>query len=254
MTDEFLGRGVVPLPPMPTSAPIAPSPEQAIEVRASMELARVTTDSRLLRIIQTATTLKVLEQFKVIETQEQYDQAIDAFEALKAAIKDLKNMKETSYAFHKRVYDLIRDFFNPIIKGIEQTKDHVGALIQRKKDADAEAAQRAQEAAVAQAQATGEAAVVDGVVQFDDTVPVPGNVVESAKGAKVHTRTHDTLEITDLVAFLKACISKSPRYAYLAGNINEIVAVNTGLVLKIAKEKKVKKVPGCEIVAVSKVV
>jgi len=219
-----------------------------------MELARVTADSRLLRIIQTATTLKVLEQYKVIETQEQYDQAIDAFEALKQAIKDAEAIRKDAVAFPTRITQLINGFFKPIRDGIEKTKDHVGVLIQRKKSADAEAAQRAQEAAVAQAQATGEAAVVDGVVQFDDTVPVPGNVVESAKGAKVHTRTHDTLEITDLVVFLKACISKSPRYSYLAGNINEIVAVNTGLVLKIAKEKKVKKVPGCEIVLVSKVV
>jgi len=215
-----------------------------VEVRASMELVKVTQDARMLGVIQAATRLAQLRQFGKIETQEQYDQAIDAFSAVKEALKTAEFIRHEYVDFPTTVVKLTNDFFRSVKDNLESTKAHLSQIIQAKKSADEAAAKRATEelAGMGPVVKTGS----DGVttVEIEPNIEIPKNVVMSAKGAKVHTRRDTVVKVVDLRAFLKAAMSKSTRNIWLNEGIEELVEVKVGVLKRLIIENKRSKVPG----------
>jgi len=238
-----------------TSAPIVTNKE----MEANLELAKAASDTRLLNLIQSASVLKQLKQFARIETQQQYDQAIDAFNSTKELVKDVEKIRHEYVDFPTSVAKLINGFFKPIRDGIESTKDHLGKIIDAKKRVDFDAAKALAKQQREKAAEIGEPVTVetsDGVREIvigADVLP-PNNVVSSAKGAKVHTRIGKEVKIVDLVAFLKACVSKAERNQWLAEHVESLVTVNESALLSLIKEGGKKKVPGVELVETSRTV
>lgn len=233
--------------------------ELSIEVKASLELVKVTQDAVLLQMISQATQLQQLRQFHKIETQAQYDQAIDAFDACKKLIAEWEAKRHWFVDYPTKVVDLINGFFRTVKDGMTATKTHLGKLIDARKLQDIEAANRAQvatnEAAAAQI-TTGEPPENGmGIVQLEPTpVQMPSNVVTSARGAKVHTRKDTVLQMKDLQEFLKACTSKSARNLWLSENAEKLVVVNLAALKQLMKENEKKVVPGIEVVEERKVI
>ena len=226
---------------------------QSLELKASMEVAKVAGNPALLGLIKRSTQLAQWKNFKLIENQVQYDQAIDAFNEAKSILKDAEDLRHGVVDFPTKVVSLVNALFKSVRSGVEGCKGHIGGIINVKKQADAAAAQRAADAAAAvmekeQVPQVVEDATGQSVVQFEPPpVEVPSNVVESAKGAKVHTRTDTVVEITDLVEFLKAVVSRNKRNVWLNENAGELVGVNLSVLKKLIAENNKKSVPGVAI-------
>ncbi len=243
------------IPAAASSTPADSQPTTSPELAANLELAKATMDSRIGQILQLGNTLKQLEKFQRIENQQQYDQAIDAFNALKEAINQTEDIRHQYVDFPTQVTKLINGFFKQIRDGLEKTKNHIGRIIQVKKDEDTAAAQRALEES--QAKTDAEGAIVpdgDGEIKFEPETQVPTNVVSSERGAKVHSRSDIHVEIVDLDEFLKACVSKNKRNLWLSENVSQIIDVKMAALRGLIKENKKKVVPGLEVRTISKVV
>lgn len=234
-----------------------------MELQANLELAKVTQDGAVMAVIQRGAQLQQFLQFKRIENQAQYDQAIDAFNAAKEAVQQCEALRHQSVDFQTKVVALKNAFFKTIRDGIERSKQHLGQLIDVKKQADlAVAKARAEEAArllnESGAGVNGVPIVQQdgvGVVQMQPPpVEVPGNVVSSARGAKVHTRTDTEFEVIDLVKFLKVCVSAGERNKWLSDHVGEFIEVKVSVVKKLAAENKKRKIDGVRIEQVTKTV
>lgn len=232
----------------------APPPQQStqgdmpIEVKAQVEMSRVTADSRFLTHVQRAAQIQQLERFREIETQEQYDQAIGVFSAAKDTLRELEELRKEYVAYPTKVVSMINGLFRQVRDGLERSKAHIGVLIDKKKMLDEAAARRAAEEAAKQAPEDRE--VEDGVtaVAVEPTPVVePSNVVESSRGEKVHTRVTEELEIVNLGAFLKACGSKAKKNEWLVPHVEEIVSVNLNKLRALMKENGKRSVDGVRV-------
>lgn len=222
----------------------------SIDMRASLELVQITQNDKFLSLLQLESVLKQLQQFHRIETQAQYSQAIDAFNATKLALKDCEALRHIYVDFPTKVADLINGLFKPIRDGLSNTKDHLGKIIDNKKLADEDVARRAQEAVIG-VQPVNIAAPQAGEqfapVQVSDVIPIPGNVVASERGAKIHTRKSIAVNITDLDAFLKACVSKNERLLWLGAAKSTFITINLPVLKALIEKESKRTVPGVEL-------
>jgi post-segregation antitoxin (ccd killing protein) len=232
----------------------APQP-QSLELRASLEVGKVASNPALLGLIARSTQLAQWKNFKLIENQVQYDQAIDAFAQAKGVLKELEVLRLSVVGFPTKVVSLINALFKSVRDGVEGYKGHIGGIINVKKQADAAAAKRAADIVAASAALVAdqppqvvESAGGESVVQFEPApIVVPGNVVESLKGAKVHTRVDTEVTITNMEALLKVIVSKSKRNAWLNENLEALVTVNRGVLKKLIVDNEKQKVNGIVI-------
>lgn len=234
--------------------PAVQQAEPNTDMLAAGKLAEVAGDQRFIAICQQSAQLSVFQQFKTIETPEQYDQAIDAFDASKKAVKDLEALRHTVVDYPTKFIKLVNGLFKQIRDGLEVSKKHLGVIINSKKAADEEAAQAAIEEQ--KDQTDGEAIVnEDGVVQMgDEPILPPSNTVESARGAKVHTRKDIEVEIEDMTAFLKALVSKNARYGWFVSVKEELIEVKIGALKRLIKDNGGKKIPGVKVTKVTKTI
>lgn len=220
------------------------------EMRASLELVKVAQDARFLECIAKATTLKVLEGFSRIEDDEQYEQAINAFDACKKAIRELETLRKEYVAFPTKVVSLVNATFKTVRDGLTGTKEHTGKMIDVRKQADLELnrqrLEEAREVSEEPVQTTDEAGVT--TVQFEPVVPeAPSNVVESVKGAKVHSRSETVVTVVSKAAFVRAVMGKNKRNEWMTKHAEEVLQVNMTLVKEIVKDNKKRKFPGLKV-------
>ena len=244
---------------MSTTEIVNTTPPQSLELKASMEVAKVAGNPALLGLIGRSTQLAQWKNFKLIENQVQYDQAIDAFSATKIVLKELEDLRHGVVDFPTKVVSLVNGLFKSVRDGVEKSKVHIGGIINVKKQSDAAAAQRAADAAALAAVDQTPQVVTnvsgENVVEFEPPpIQVPSNVVESAKGAKVHTRTDTEVSITNLELFLKAVVSKNKRNLWLSENAAGLVNVNLTVLKKLIAENGKKKVDGVSIEKVERTV
>lgn len=232
----------------PAAAPVP------LDVLANQELAKVMQDGRVTQLMTFTATLHQLLPVTVIENQSQYDQVIDAFDSAKKLLKLIEERRVEIVGFPTKVVSLINDLFRQLRIGVEIAKTHFGALIEAKKQFDAQNYAMSQQAAVEQGPQSVQ--IDDGIekVQFESTQEAPMNVVKSAKGAKVHSRTDIEVTIVDLVAFLKVLTSTNKRYADISALAGEIVEIKIGPLKKLIKEGNRKKIPGLKIEQTSRTV
>lgn len=245
MNDKFV--------PANTGAGDPTSPE-ALEAKANVELAKVLQDQRIAQIMQYTATLHQLLPVTAIENQTQYDQVIDAFDSSKKLIKLVEERRLSFVQFPTKVIKLVNNLFKQLRENVEIAKNHFAALIEAKKQFDAQVYERTHlEGATHDPQVTTSEDGV-GTVEFADEQQPPSNVVTSAKGAKTHSRTDVEIEIVDLPAFLKLVAGKNKRYEDLQANINQLIEVKMNVLKKLVKEGNRKSLPGLEIKRVSKTV
>lgn len=256
MNDQFIpmnqtaGVGSEPAP-APAATPINP------DTLAQNELIKITQDSRVLQILKYSAHLQQLLHVTSIQTQTEYDQVIDAFDSAKKLLKAIDAREEEMLGFPVRVVKLGKGLFKQLRDNVKIMKDHYGSLIDAKKKFDEGQYERtaaAAESVPAEPQTQqGDDGV--GTVTFDAQTPAPpNNVVTSAKGAKVHTRTGIELEVVDIIAFLKLVISKNKRNAAFNEAAAELVTVNFGPLKRIIKEGNRRSVAGIKITETSKTV
>lgn len=235
MNEQFKSSGEAGVPAVAE----APSPD----VLANQELAKVMQDSRVMQIIQYTGTLHQLLPVTVIENQTQYDQVIDAFDSAKKLIKLIDARRHEIVDFPTKTVKLINNLFKQLEGNVEIAKNHFGALIEAKKQFDAKQYALGQQ----EQKETTTAPVEDGVgkVEFGgEDAPAPGNVVQSARGAKTHSRTDIEVTVTDPVKFLKLIVSTNKRYSEFTP---ELVEIKLGAVKKLIKEGSKRSVPGLKI-------
>lgn len=252
MNDQFVPNNAG-NPPVPNVTAPPVMPEMSMEVKANLELAKATQDGRLLKILQQATMLKQLQQFKKIMDKTQYDQAIDAFKLSGELVNELEKIRHEYVDFPTLVTKLINQFFKTIRDGLQASKEHLGRIIDTKKQEDEAAAARIQKEQQEKIEA-GEPVVVekDGVevVQLTPdfvTTEAPGNVITSTRGAQVQTRKDLGIELEDLTEFLKVCVSKNQRNKWLSDHVEEVIEVKLTPLKKLIKENKKKSVPGLKL-------
>jgi hypothetical protein len=229
---------------------VAPPAQLTVDQRAATEFVKVAGDQRLIGLMLKSAQMQVYLRHPRIENQAQYDQAIDAFDAAKKVIKDAEDLRHEWVDLPTKLVSMINETFKKNVKDpIEVVKAHLGRMIDVKKGEDAAAAQRIQQQQVELA-ASGQPVVgEDGRVQVGAVeVQTPGNVVSSARGAKVHSRTETIVTITDLTAFLKIVCGTNKRFDWLQAHLDELVEVKIGVLKRLILEKgKVKSIPGVEI-------
>lgn len=230
------------------------SPVLDDDTKANMELVTVINDARIANILQWDAYLKQFQSFKKIETPEQYTQTIEAFDAAKERLKELEGLRHMYVDYQTKVVGLKNGYFRQVREGLERSKGHLGGLIQKKKDEDLAAAMRQREAeeALIEEQGSVEQVLEDGMnlVQTSGSEPVtqiPGNVVETSSGARVHSRETLTVTVYDKKELIKAAIGTNKRFGYLQEVFDEMVEINTAVLKRAIKGKaKIKKVPGVE--------
>jgi len=250
---------------IPAAAPVVP--QQTTDQQATIEFAKVAGDQRLIVLMQQSAQLSLFLPFKKIETLEQYDQAIDAFTASKKTIKDLETLRHSAVDYPTKLVKMINGLFKQIRDGIERSKNHLGLIINAKKQADDALAKAAEIEAEAKRQAAIDAGVPvipevidagDGVgeVQMEgNVIPViPSNTVESARGAKVHTRKDIEVEVVDLKLFLKTLASKNQRYEWFTDEAESLIEVKIGPLKALHKANSAKKIPGLLFKTVTKTI
>jgi len=228
-------------------------------IQANAQFAQVAADQRLLSLMQASAQLQLFQQFKKIETQAQYDQAIDAFTAAKEKIKDLEDLRKSVVAVPTKFVQMVNNLFRQIRGGIEKSKEHLGDIIDAKKQMDLQAAELAAKEASEKIK-EGEPEVVEedgvGTVQMGEggQTPPPSNVVESARGAKVHTRKDILVEVVDLKLFLKTLSSKNKRYEWFTEKADDLIDVKLGVLKQLVKDNRQKKIPGVKFKDITKTV
>jgi hypothetical protein len=257
MNDDFVSNN-----PTPPVTPVILTPEQSLELRANMELVKPATDSRFIDIMTKQIHWKGQHAATpaAIADDKQYKHAIDIFDEMKKQNKALEELRKEYVAFPTKVVSMINGLFKTVRDSIDLSRGIVGKLIQDKKSADEKAAlllvAQAEEKAKAGELESSE--IDDGVskVDFEPTLPeLPGNVVESGSGAKVHTRTSLSVEVMDLGEFLKIMTSKQNRLFWLTDHLAEVVKIDIPALSRILKENPTKrKINGLKIEKVEKVV
>ena len=238
---------------------LAAQTETDSAAQANVQFAQVAADQRLLNLMQASAQLQLFQQFKVIETQAQYDQAIDAFTAAKGKIKELEDLRKGVVAVPTKFVQMVNNLFKQIRDGISRSKDHLGDIIDAKKQKDLQAAELAAKEAAEKVK-EGEPEVVEedgvGVVQMGEgeQTPPPSNVIKSAKGAKVHTRKDILVEVVDIPLFLKTLSSKNKRYGWFTEKADDLVEVKLGVLKQLVKDNRQKKIPGVKVKEITKTV
>jgi len=226
------------------------------EALAQQEYAKVLQDNRVMQIMQYTGTLYQLSSVTAIENQTQYDQVIDAFDSSKRLLNLIEERRVEIVGFPTKVVRLINSLFKQLRENVETVKAHYSALIEAKKQFDQQQYALGQQAgaeAEPEAKPTGEPGV--STVEFDTpTESAPGNVVQSARGAKTHSRTDLDIEVTDIVAFLKVVTSKNKRYAPFHEAVEDLVEIKVGPLKKLIKKHKRRSLPGLKIGQTSKTV
>ena len=249
MTEQFItanGAGVAD----PASVP------QKVDhdALAQAEYAKVLQDGRVLELMTYIGTLYQLSNVTAIENQVQYDQVIDAFDSSKKLLKLIDERRIEIVGFPTKTISLINGLFKQLKENVDKVKGHFSALIESKKAFDK--AQFDMGTAETLSQEPQVVESDDGVstVAFAGEQEAPSNVVKSARGAKTHSRTDIEIEVTDLVAFLKVVVSSNKRYADFNAAASELVEVKVGVLKRLIKEGKRRKLPGVKIEHVSKTV
>lgn len=222
----------------------------SMEALAQQEYAKVLQDSRIAKIMQNTAILHQLLPMTVITNQTEYDQVIDAFDSAKKMIQYTEKCRVEIVGFPTKVIKMINELFKQLKGNVTIAKDHLGALIDAKKKFDKQMIE-------AGVQAVEDKPLEEGVTKINiegDLDEKPNNVVSSAKGAKVHTRTGLSVTIMDKVALLKMLVSKNKRYAPFTEALDDIVEINIGPLKKIIKENNRQKLPGLKIEQTSRTV
>jgi hypothetical protein len=164
---------------------------------------------------------------------------------------------------------MVNALFKQVRDGMLKSKDHVGRLIdvrkgeiereflRKKAEAEEQERERLEKIKKGEKQDVVTEEVTEGIekVQMEIKIPdAPENTVVSTRGAKVHTRQTESLEIIDLAAFLKLLVSKDRRNGWLVEKRGELVKIDTGLLQKLMKENKKAKVGGVKVVKDTKTV
>ena len=227
------------------------------EIRVAGEIAKVAGDVRVMNVVRLGAQLAQLRKFKKIENQEQYEQAIDAFGALKDGLKDLEETRHHYVDFPTKLVRYVNNFFKPIREDLENTKGHIGGLIDAKKLADQKAAEEeAGKVAEEQAQKSPEERGQGEVVSVGDGQEMPltpeleaatRNVVTSARGVSVHTRQREVCVIENLEDFLRQCVSRSERNKWLVEEIGSLITVDTVRLAKLLREAGKRRLKGVRI-------
>lgn len=220
---------------------------------AQAEYAKVLQDGRVLELMTYIGTLYQLSNVTVIENQVQYDQVIDAFDSSKKLIKLIDERRVEIVGFPTKTISLINGLFKQLKENVDKVKGHFSSLIEAKKSFDK--AQHEMGQLVQDRDAVLHESG-DGVstIEFTGDQAPPSNVVKSARGAKVHSRSDIEIEITDPIAFLKVVVSSNKRYADIHAAVGELVEIKVGVLKRLIKEGKRRKLAGVEITQVSKTV
>ena len=242
----------------------------SLEVRANIEYAKAAGDPAFLEFLQLQVKWQPIEgNLKKLAGDEDLNKAVDLFDEMKVAIKNLDDLRLQHVAFPTKVVSMVNSLFKQVRDGMLKSKDHVGRLIdvrrqeverefQRKK-AEAEEQERKRLEAAKKGE-VGEVVVEEvatGVekVQMEIQVPdAPENTVVSTRGAKVHTRSTESVEIVNLEAFLKLVVSKDKRNGWLVERRKDLITIDTNLLGKLMRDNKKNKVKGVRVEKVTKTV
>ncbi len=223
--------------------------ELPLDIRASLEVAKVTMDQTVLGLIQLETQVKQLRQFHQIENDVQKSQTEQILLTCKKGVESLEGLRHKYVDFPTKVVDLTNAFFKPVRDGFQQTKDHAEKLLAKRKEAETQAAQRAQENVQTHVVTGGG----ESVVPVEQNIPLPGNVVLSTRGAGGVRQASDKqieVKVVDLQAFLKACTSKNERLIWLSQRAGEFVDIRTEKLKMYILQQHKRKIPGLEITEV----
>lgn len=234
------------------------------EMKANIELAKVSAEPGFLGLVQQQISWRgVCGSLVKVENAEGAKALTDHFDGMKKDLKALETLRLSKVAFPTKVVRMINGLFKQVKDGIESDKGKVGGLIADWNVRETERVERLRREVEEQkekgeVQVTKEEAGEDGVgkVQFGTPVPdLPGNVVESARGAKVQMRSGLEVEVTDLGEFLKLLVSKSEGNKWISDAKAELITVNVNVMAKLLKANpKRRNVKGLRIKKVSKAV
>jgi hypothetical protein len=242
----------------------------SLEVKANIEYAKAAGDPAFLEFLQLQVKWQPIEgNLKKLVGDDDLNKAVDLFDEMKVSIKNLDDLRLQHVAFPTKVVSMVNSLFKQVRDGMARSKDHVGRLIdvrrqeverefQRKKlEAEEQERKRLEKAKKGEKQDVVTEEVAEGIkkVQMEIKIPdAPENTVVSTRGAKVHTRQTESLEIVDLAAFLKLLVSKDKRNGWLVEKRGELVKIDTGLLQKLMKDNKKAKVGGMKVVKESKTI
>jgi uncharacterized membrane-anchored protein YhcB (DUF1043 family) len=242
---------------IPTSTP-APNPE----MQATIKLAEVTADSRVLQLIKVnALWQQVLTTVKKIKTPEEYNNAVELFDKVKKALKAKEEIRHEYVDFPTKFAALVNTMFRPMGEGFEKVKAHLSKVIsdydrreREKVEAErkaAEEAQKKQEAAESPTEEVVESSSGVGIlVQMD--IPMPPEVPTVHKtptGARVQMRETLECELTDPIKLLKAIVSVAERNKVYS---LDLIEFKMPAIRKLCEGKR--KIPGVKWERVRKAV
>jgi len=235
------------------------------ELRASMELARAASDARFMAIVKKGAAWagqKAATPAK-IENDEQYGTATAIVKDMKSTLKSLEAVRLEYVAFPSKVVKMMNDLFRTTRQGIEGQRDFLQKLIARR-DNELEQ-ERARQLAEAARLNEGQAAEVDDGVSKVQFAPggggegrayvAPSEIgggVESSRpvaGPQVAKVQDYSVEVVDLVKFLKQLVSKGKGNVWIADRAAELVTVNVEAVKEAMRANPSKRgIGGLKIV------
>jgi hypothetical protein len=238
------------LPPSITGSQVT---KKDPKVQAAIKLGQVTTDQRVLNLLRAGALWKqTIQTVKGIENEAAYSNAIDTFTKIKAAIKEAGDIKGEYIDFPNEFVKLVRNMFRPLEKNLQESKAHMGRLIENWDAAlREEQRKREEEARLKQAEIPEipEMTVPESegdIIKVEDSIPAPPEKVptvqKTERGGKVQMRDSLEVEVTSITKLLKAITSTA------AGNVKyteELVEVRVPQLKALIKANpKLKKIPG----------
>jgi hypothetical protein len=233
------------LPPQPAQPPMDPS------TKATYKLAEMMADQTILNHMKaSALWQQAILVVKEIENDGAYENAINTFTKVKAAIKSWEDLRHTYVDYPTKFVQMANDTFRPVRLSFEKAKDHLSKLLsdydlkkriaaaEEQKRIDAEAAKNASPAPPEEKQIEG------GTSEVQMGAPVvapPLTVIKTEEGGKVQMREVLVVDVVDLPKLLKAITSTSKRNEVYT---TDLVEVKMPALRKLCTGKR--KVPGVE--------
>jgi hypothetical protein len=236
------------LPPSITGNQVTKMKNEDPKFRATMKLAEVTADQRVLTLLSAGALWKqTIQTVKSIENEEAYTNAIDTFTKIKAAIKEATKVKGEYIDFPNEFVKMARAMFRPLENNLADAKAHIGGLISKWDAKKREEAEKARiEAEEREKQPETEIPIAgddNGKIEPPMSVPTSVPTVQKTEtGGKVQMRESLDVEVVDPMKLLKVIISTAKGNEIYTADLIEVRVPKLKELIKA--NPKLRKIPG----------